>query len=140
MTFEEYVQSLPGKLSKVKLLILKTLWKEGNTFPRNWVRSSTLLDLTRQKYFDRRTRELRDEMGCDIDTEPHRGEHCYRLSSTKLKKYNPRLYLNATQKKQLFLRDGYSCQVCSKQVPPGVQGLQADHKIPLIRRGSHWLC
>lgn len=137
MTFEQYVAGLPTKLSQVKHLILKTLWESGNSFPRGWVRSSTLLNLTQQKYFDRRTRELRDELGCDIDTEPHNGEHCYRLASTNLTKFNPRSYLTSSQKKWLFNKANYNCQVCGRNIPPGVQGLQADHKIPLIRGGSH---
>lgn len=137
MTFDEYMANLPRGISQVKHLILKTLWEAGDSFPREWVRSSTLLELTGQKYFDRRTRELRDQLGCDIHTEPYDGEHCYRLATAKLSQYNPRLYLTATQKNQLFIKDECQCQICGTQVPPGVKGLQADHKMPLIRGGSH---
>ena len=133
MNFEEYVSLLPEKISKVKLLILKTLWEAGHEFPRNWVRSSTLLTLTKQKYFDRRARELRDEAGCDVESEYYNGEHCWRLKSNKIKKSNPRFYLTESQKIDLFEQYEYTCQVCGKKTTEGVRGLQADHKIPLIR-------
>jgi len=88
MTLEEYIKILPGnKISKVKLLILKTLWNSGEKFPTKWVKSSSLLKLTGQKYFDRRARELKDELGCDIESEHHNGEHCWRLKSNKLSNY-----------------------------------------------------
>lgn len=136
MNFNEYIKSLPDKPSKVKALILRTLWDSGTDFPRDWVKSSRLLELTQQKYFDRRTRELRDEMGCDIQTEHHFGEHCYRLKSTNLTNFNPRQYLTTSQKNELFNEYHHTCGICSKQFKPGVRGLQADHKVPLIRGGS----
>ncbi|MCP4130899.1 MAG: hypothetical protein GY754_07940 [bacterium] len=55
-------------LSKVKQLILKML-KE-----KEWVSSKDLLEATQQKYFDRRIRELRDELGYDIIIEFISGE------------------------------------------------------------------
>ena len=71
-------------LSNVKKIILKTLWNEGDEFPKNWVSSERLLDLTKQKYFDRRIRELRDQVGCDIKTGSYKGQPAYRLISPKL--------------------------------------------------------
>lgn len=137
MTFENYVSGLPQELSDVKYEILKTLWGAGGNFPRPWIKSSTLLSLTQQKYFDRRIRELQDEVGCDIENGHSGGEHSYRLLSDKLKKANPRLYLSASQKNVLFAKYHNTCQVCGKAIKPGVRGLQADHKVPLIRGGSH---
>lgn len=137
MTFDMYRQSVGARLSEVKLTILRTLWDAGTTFPRNWVASSRLLELTNQKYFDRRTRELRDENGCDIETRHIGGEHQYRLVSPSVKVSNPRAYLSESEKAALFRTDKNTCQVCGKIVAPGVRGLQADHKIPLARNGSH---
>ncbi|MGB3638729.1 MAG: hypothetical protein WBA39_14320 [Rivularia sp. (in: cyanobacteria)] len=57
---EQRISTLSGKrkkLSQVKITILRTLWEEGNQFPREWVLSNKLLQLTGQKYFDRRIRE-----------------------------------------------------------------------------------
>ncbi len=71
MKFNDYLESLPTKrtLSDVKLKILTRLW--GNDlyeFPKPWVSSAELLELTGQKYFDRRTRELRYQLGCDLES------------------------------------------------------------------------
>jgi 5-methylcytosine-specific restriction endonuclease McrA len=134
--FDKYIQSLP-KLSKVKFLILETLWKAGEDFPRDWVQSSHLLQLTNQKYFDRRVRELRDELGCDIETGNHKSEAAYRLLSDKVGGGNPRYYLSEKQKRELFQRERFRCRVCGAKVEPGPRGLQADHKVPLNRGGSH---
>lgn len=133
--FEKYIQKL-GKLSDVKNIILKTLWMAGDTFPRGWVKSQQLLSITDQKYFDRRIRELHDEHGCDIETQYYEDQHAYRLKSDVLKTPNPRHYLTASQKKALFEKSGHRCQICNKLFDAGVKGLQADHKIPLIRGGS----
>lgn len=137
MRFAEYKQSLGNDLSDVKSAILERLWNEGKSFPRGWVKSSTLLALTKQKYFDRRVRELRDELGCDIETGTVAGEHAYRLLSARLNVSNPRAYLSGTQKRQLFEAAKHKCSVCGRQFAAGVRGLQADHKIPLKRGGSH---
>jgi len=137
MSFDEYIKSFSVKFSKVKILILKTLWEASNDFPRDWVRSSYLLKLTRQKYFDRRIRELRNELGCDIETGNQEGNAVYRLSSDKICDGNPRFYLSDSQKVTLFERNNFTCQVCGVKTPPGPRGLQADHKVPLIRGGSH---
>lgn len=137
MDFKDYIRKV-GSLSEVKFKILKTLWgSEDATFPKPWVTSSLLLKLTQQKYFDRRTRELRDELGCDIETAFCQGEHSYRLLSSSLRAANPRYYLTEAEKRVLFSKYGHACQICGKKAEGGVRGLQADHKIPLIRRGSH---
>lgn len=138
MSLDRFIAAkLDKKLSAVKQQILRTLWEAGNEFPRPWVASSHLLAITNQKYFDRRTRELRDESGLDIETRHIHGEHHYRLRSDNIKASNPRLYLSNKQKKALFQREASTCQVCGTQAEAGVRGLQADHKIPLIRGGSH---
>lgn len=137
MNFADYVSMLPKRQSPVKMKILERLWNEGNTFPRGWVKSSELLALTEQKYFDRRARELRDDAGCDIETQHHNGEHCWRLASESLNESNPRAYLTEADKKALFRASDYTCNVCKKHSDAGVRGLQADHKIPLSRGGSH---
>lgn len=137
MTIEEYIASLPASLSDVKRQILQRLWRQGDAFPRGWVRSSELLRLTGQKYFDRRVRELRHEIGCDIETGLLVGEHAYRLRSSTIHVANPRAYLSEAQKRELFRAADHGCAVCGRQMESGLRGLQADHKIPLKRGGSH---
>lgn len=127
------------KLSDVKELLLQKLWNSGSSFPRNWVKSSDLLKLTNQKYFDRRLRELRDSGGLDLETKVIDGEHCWRLASLKIATAVNRTYLSATQKQSLFQRSGFRCAICGKETKAGVRGLQADHKIPLSRGGSEAL-
>jgi 5-methylcytosine-specific restriction endonuclease McrA len=128
--------------SKVKIKILRALWDAGTSFPRDWVKSTYLLKVTQQKYFDRRIRELRDETGCDIETGTSGGQPAYRLCSLKLKNVQDRTYLSSSQKKHLFEKHDYHCAVCGKKIDKGVKGLEADHKIPLIRGGgseiSNW--
>lgn len=137
MTFDDYTSQLAAKkLSEVKAKILRKLWESGNDFPRNWVSSSSLLEITQQKYFDRRTRELRDELGCDIETKHIYGEHHYRLNSPEVKNSNPRQYLTEAEKRRLFDNANYTCAICGKKTESGVRGLQADHKVPLIRGGT----
>ena len=113
MNFKEYIAGIQGKTSVVKHKILERLWAEGKDFPRGWVRSSELLDLTGQKYFDRRVRELRDEDGCDIEQGTLAGKHVYRLVSTSMEISNPRAYLTASQKKGLFEAANNRCAVLS---------------------------
>ena len=126
----------PFSTSKVKLKILRALWEASGDFPRAWVKSSALLKLTGQKYFDRRIRELRDETGCDIETGVTDGKPAYRLCSTSLKKVQDRSYLATSQKKGLFDKFSYRCAVCGKQFNKGEKGLEADHRIPLLRGGG----
>lgn len=141
MDLEQYIESLPTKrkLSGAKRTILDLLWRGGENFPRDWVRSSALLKATGQKYFDRRARELRDETGCDLESKYVEvlGEHAWRLKSSKLLKANPREYLTASDKKKLFESQDFTCATCGKKIDAGVRGLQADHKTPLSRGGSH---
>jgi hypothetical protein len=140
MTFDDYVNSLPTtKLSKAKQIILQMLWDAGHDFPRNWVASSAILRATNQKYFDRRARELRDEVGCDLESQyvEALGEHGWRLRSSSLLTSNRREYLTVIAKQTLFKERNNTCATCGKQVAAGVRGLQADHKIPLIRGGTH---
>lgn len=136
MKIEEYLTKL-GRLSAVKTKIIRRLWDQGSSFPRGWVKSSELLKLTNQKYFDRRVRELRDELGCDIENSTCDGEHAYRLSSFSINISNPRSYLTASQKKVLLENSDHTCSICGTKGQGGVRGLQADHKIPLKRGGSH---
>lgn len=127
---------VPFSTSIVKIKILKALWDAGSDFPRNWVKSSVLLKLTAQKYFDRRIRELRDETGCDIETGITEGQPAYRLRSTKLNKVQDRTYLSTSQKKALFENRNYTCAACGRKFSKGEKGLEADHKVPLIRGGG----
>jgi 5-methylcytosine-specific restriction endonuclease McrA len=135
--FDTFISHL--KLSEVKLTLLKKLWNSGSEFPRDWVKSSELLTLTNQKYFDRRLRELRDSGGLDLETKHINGEHCWRLNSDKISQIINRTYLTAAQKKELFDRASNSCAICGKFSLAGVRGLQADHKVPLSRGGSEAL-
>jgi len=124
------------RLSDVKSLIIHELWGDGK-FPGTWVTSSRLLTMTNQKYFDRRIRELRDENGLDLGTAVVNGEHCYRLLSDNIGKTNLRAYLSDSDKKKLFISQDYKCQVCGKYAEAGARGLQADHKMPLVRGGRN---
>jgi HNH endonuclease len=141
MKIEDYLQQLPAKrtLSEVKMKILRRLWaSETDTFPKPWVSSAELLELTGQKYFDRRIRELRDQLGCALESayrEEHTG-HAWRLRSAELTTPQDRDYLTQSQKTQIFQENDYRCVTCGVKVPPGIRGLQADHKIPLSRGGS----
>lgn len=145
-SIEAQMSALTGrkrKLSEVKKLILKALWEAGDdSFPRSWVGSAQLLQMTGQKYFDRRIRELRDEVGCAIETGNFQGDSAYRLLSDTLGVAVDRTYLTAAQKKKLFERANYTCAACGCYIPPGQKGLEADHKIPLSRGGgselSNW--
>ena len=138
VNLDEYLELVGKGPSPVQRLILTTLWKAGNSFPRDWVASSYMNNITGQKYFDRRIRELRDEHGCDIETGRNAtGEHAYRLVSATVEVSNPRSYLTATQKKKLFVVARFCCSVCGAQILEGQKGLQADHKVPLSRGGGH---
>lgn len=142
MKFDDYLKVLPSgrKLSSVKLQILKRLWSsDSDAFPKPWVSSAELLTLTNQKYFDRRTRELRDQLGCELETS-YREEfsgHAWRLASASLASPQNRDYLSQAQKLKLFDSYDYHCATCGRQTDAGVRGLQADHKIPLSRGGSN---
>jgi hypothetical protein len=135
ITFDSFIEGI--KLSEVKLVLLTRLWGEGDDFPKKWVKSSDLLALTNQKYFDRRLRELRDEQGLDIESKQINGEHHWCLNSTIISQTNDRTYLTANQKTGLFERAEFKCAVCRGKVLPGIRGLQADHKVPLIKGGTN---
>lgn len=142
MRFEDYVNALPSSISDVKRKILEKLWHSDSTaFPKPWVSSAELLELTGQKYFDRRARELRDQTGCDIETEynPQLGGHAWRIKSPDLAAPQDREYLSQAQKLQLFDAAKNKCAICGKSVEAGVRGLQADHKVPVSRGGTNAL-
>lgn len=142
MEFEDYISQLPArrKLSDVKLKILVRLWGENSTpFPKPWVSSSELLELTGQKYFDRRARELREKLGCDLESSycEELKDYGWRLKSPELSLPQDREYLTNQQKQRLFERHNFTCAVCGQTIPPGLRGLQADHKRPLSRGGTN---
>jgi len=142
MKLDKYLASLPTKrkLSEVKLKILTRLWgKPNDSFPKPWVSSAELLELTGQKYFDRRTRELRDQLGCNLESSYREefGGHAWRVVSYELAPPQDRDYLTQSQKIKLFEKHDYCCSTCGKKVDAGIRGLQADHKVPLSRGGSN---
>jgi 5-methylcytosine-specific restriction endonuclease McrA len=139
--YEEFAASLPGDLSVVKDLMLSRLWGGGLPPSGKWILSEVLLKETGQKYFDRRLRELRDELGVDIETGYVGGKAAWRLRSLRLNPPNPRKYLTTSQKWRLLESSDFACQVCGVSVeassPSIGKLLQADHKVPLNRRGGH---
>lgn len=142
MMLEDYIGALPTKrrLSVVKMKILQRLWgQDSDCFPKPWVSSAELLELTNQKYFDRRTRELRDQLGCDVESsyQEQLGGHAWRINSPDLSEPQDREYLSQSQKIKLFKDNDYCCAICGTQIAAGVRGLQADHKIPISRSGGN---
>lgn len=140
--FFNYLSKLPTKraISDVKKKILMRLWEDDSKlFPKPWVSSEELLKITQQKYFDRRTRELRDQLGCDIETKYLQcfSGHGWRLKSDNISLPLNREYLTLAQKDKVFSDSNWICAICGKRAAPGVRGLQADHKIPLSRGGSN---
>ena len=119
----------------MKRLILAELWPKNGKFPGHWSLSEDLLKLTRQKYFDRRIRELRNESGCDIETSTSGGQYAYRLLTDKLSPPQSRGYLSVANKKKLAQQEGLQCAVCGAMGPEA--RLQADHRVPVIRSGSN---
>lgn len=116
-------------LSTVKQLILTHLRKGA------WVSSSALLKATKQKYFDRRIRELRDELGFDIETGFKNGEAHYRLRSNARSPSKIRTYLGAKEKKALLARLPQHCALCSKPFSKEKKSV-LDHRKPLLRGGD----
>lgn len=142
MDVEGYFEKLPTKrkLSVVKIKILTRLWgKDTDPFPKPWVSSAELLELTNQKYFDRRTRELRDQLGCDLESKyiASLSGHAWRINSEGLAPPQDRDYLTQGQKNKLFKDHDSTCVTCGLKVDAGIRGLQADHKVPLSRGGSN---
>ena len=116
-------------LSAVKELILKLL-DSGE-----WVSSKALLQATKQKYFDRRTRELKDELGYDIELKNIAGEPHYRLASKNRSPSKVRTYLGAKEKRRLLETLSKTCSLCGKNGAVG-KDLVLDHRMPLIRGGG----
>lgn len=142
ITFDDYLKLLPSKkkLSDVKIKILETLWgEEDHNFPKKWVSSAELLKLTGQKYFDRRTRELRDQLGCDLESSyiQEVAGHAWRLKSSEISPPQNREYLTQVQKGNLFNTHNFTCATCGVITQAGLRGLQADHKVPISRGGSN---
>ena len=124
-------------LSLVKRKLLTRLLSGPKQFPKDWVKSSELLELSNQKYFDRRLRELRDEHGIDVETIQIDGEHQWRIKSDDVSEGTKRQYLTNKQKVELFKSNNYKCAACGEVFDSGIRGLQADHKVPLSRGGSN---
>lgn len=140
MTFDEYMRKIPSTVSEVKEKLLRRLWSSDTlNFPKPWVSSQELLELTEQKYFDRRLRELRDQTGCDVETEYNvsMNGHAWRIKSPQLNPPQNREYLSQNQKNQLFATSDHTCSICGSVMSSGVRGLQADHKIPISRGGGN---
>ena len=92
-------------MSNIQFTILKRLWiNDSEDFPKAWVASSELLQLTGQKYFDRRVREIREKLGCDIEAKYKQelSGHAYRLTSECLSPPQNRDCLSEKQKQTLF--------------------------------------
>ncbi len=140
-TSNRYISRLPPNLSKVKLLILLTLLDAGYQFPRGWIESSKLLYLTNQKNFEKHMQELRDDIGCDIETREIGGEQCYRLRSTELVKQKakpkPKPTIAESHKEALLLYAKNSCQLCGTKMIVNQKELQPDPKIPFEKGGSN---
>jgi 5-methylcytosine-specific restriction endonuclease McrA len=130
---DDFIQRNGLRLSKVKREILLELWPKSGKFPGTWVSTEHLLDSTKQKYFDRRCRELRDERGLDIEVKPEGRSYYWRLRSSTLQPAKPRVYLPTKKKQELFEQHQYRCNVCGYQGSPGDARLQADHRIPALR-------
>lgn len=146
MNFAEYIGAVERenakvkgrnfKLSDVKKAMLERLWQEGGPgFPRGWVASKELNDISGQSEFARRLRELQRNEGCDLEER----SNYYRLKSPEVSGATPRGYLTESQKKTLFEAQNYQCQICGKQMDwqaTGKAAPQADHKRPLTRGGG----
>ena len=121
--------NLPPYIKGVYRKILTALWTG------KWVSSNKLLSLTKQKYFDRRIRELRDEYGFDIESKHMSGGWSYCLKSKKPRfKKRRRQYFTKKQKEEVIKRDGLKCNICGFVPANGHEGLQFDHRIPFKER------
>lgn len=96
--------------------------------------SAELLEKTGQKYFDRRLRELRDELGYDLESGFLKGQSAWRLRSTKRLPQKPRSYLGKSGKESLLQGWAGSCALCGKNIKATGRPV-FDHRIPLIRGG-----
>ena len=125
--FDDWPPTSPDngkKWSNAKLTILKLLW------PGEWIEGAKIFDATRQTYYDRRLRELR-ENGWQIETRSAGGNSKYRLCSHKKLSGMTRQYPTAHQKRAVRQRDHGVCCICGLSD----KHLQYDHKIPLERHG-----
>jgi 5-methylcytosine-specific restriction endonuclease McrA len=122
------LQTSSGAVHKIILDMLSS---------QEWISGPEILEVTGQKYYDRRVRELREE-GWDIKLERHGRISGYRLVSLIKAAGKKRTYPNANQKRQVLSRDECTCQLCSLDMrdddPSSVP--QIDHRIPLLRDGD----
>lgn len=118
-----------AELSEVKKLILSLLSK------KKWVSSKELLDETKQKYFDRRIRELRDENGYDIINKIINGEAHYSLQSKKRLPTIKRTYLSKKDRDILNTTEIDICPICGNNFSDKRQKVY-DHRIPVIKGGQ----
>lgn len=120
-----------SSLSAVHKLILDRL-SSGE-----WVSGEELLRLTKQSYYDRRVRELREE-GWNILYEKKGNKPGYRLASRIKESGAKRTYPSAKQRRDVLKRDNHTCQLCDLNMSgdnsPSVP--QIDHKIPLLKNGE----
>ncbi|HHU0635741.1 TPA: HNH endonuclease [Enterobacter hormaechei subsp. xiangfangensis] len=150
MTFDQFVEIIKNRLaelqgkglkanvSEAQLKILKFLFDQGDTFPKQWVPRDVIHALIDQSDYRRRISELVNDIGIDIQLESQSGTYVYRLNSPYLNDANPRAYLSAKNKNSLFIAQNYTCQVCGSYDLQNTFGtLQADHKVPLSRGGSN---
>lgn len=116
-------------MSDVKKLIIELLQS------KEWVSSKELLKKTKQKYFDRRIRELKDEEGYDIINKFVNGEPHYKLNSSKRNPLKERTYLSKKQKDELRIKNKDFCPLCGNQFSD-IRKMSYDHRIPLIKGGQ----
>ncbi|MBP8083120.1 MAG: HNH endonuclease [Spirochaetes bacterium] len=118
-------------LSDVKTLIL-TMLKE-----KEWVSSKELLKKTKQKYFDRRIRELKDELGYDIIVKNIKGEPHYKLQSDKIGPIKQRTYLSKQDRDDIKsnLNNDSECPLCGRKFNATIK-TAFDHRVPLIKGGN----
>ena len=127
-SFDDWPPTKPDKgkaWSQVKLTILNVLW------PGEWVEGSQIFEATKQTYYDRRIRELR-ENGWQIETRSSGKNSFYRLCSHEKLAGNTRQYPSAQQKREVWQRDAGTCRICGASD----ENMQYDHKIPLNHQGA----
>lgn len=147
MSFEEYCakiqerqamlrsKGLKSNITTAQWKLLQCLFERGESLPREWIPREELHNLIGQSDYRRRITEL-IELGIDIELKS--GSNMYRLRSLELNQSNPRTYLSAAQKKALLENNNYTCQICGKIDELNKnKSLQADHRIPLSRNGTH---
>lgn len=127
-------KGLPSSITEAQWSMLKMLWDAQG----QWVDRELLHSLVQQSDYRRRLTELQDERGIDIERRQNGKSFEYRLATTKLNQAFPRAYLSQSQKKKLFEREEFTCQICGAMDPENNNSmLQADHRIPLKRGGGH---